>query len=74
MAPCAPNKDSVCPFYFLGLSPAYLANLSTLPPAHTDLEAQGLAQETFPRLEGRLVGLEFVAAEDGGDDEGEFHL
>ena len=49
-------------------------NLRTLPPAHTDVEAQGLAQETFSRLERGLVGLELVAAEDGGDDEGEFHL
>lgn len=48
--------------------------LGLLPPPHTYIEAQWLAEEAFPRLESGLVGLEFVAAEDGGDDEGEFHL
>jgi hypothetical protein len=49
-------------------------SLSLLPAAHTNFEAKRLAQETFSGLEHGLVGLEFIAAEDGGDDEGEFHL
>jgi hypothetical protein len=48
--------------------------LDLLSPAHADLEAQRLAQETFAGLERCLVGFEFVAAEDGRDDEGELHL
>jgi hypothetical protein len=50
------------------------ALLNLLPPAHADFEAQRLAQETLAGLERCLVGFEFVAAEDGRDDEGEFHL
>ena len=50
------------------------SHLVTLPPAHTNIEAQGLAQEAFSRLESGLVRLELVAAEDGGDDEGKLHL
>jgi hypothetical protein len=52
----------------------YDPSLGLLSAAHADIETQRLAQETFSRLEHSLVGLEFVAAEDGGDDEGEFHL
>jgi hypothetical protein len=48
--------------------------LHPLPPTHTHIEAQRLAQEAFAGLERGLVGFELVAAEDGGDDEGEFHL
>jgi hypothetical protein len=58
------------------LLPSFLHDLSLglLPATHTDVEAQRFAEETFSGLEHGLVGLEFVAAEDCGDDEGEFHL
>lgn len=45
-----------------------------LPPPHPNIKAQRFAQEALARLEGFLVGFELVAAEDGRDDEGEFHL
>lgn len=45
-----------------------------LPPAHANVEAQRLAQETLAGLENLLVRLELVATEDGRDDERELHL
>ena len=69
-----PKQRSGLTFFFAFLDLIARLSLSTLPSAHADFEAQGLAQEAFSRLERGLVGFEFVAAEDGGDDEGEFHL